>query len=178
MFNSKGPACRPPAGRTGQAGQSILEVVVASAVGILVVSALTFATIFSLRNANFAKNQAQATKLAQEGIEKVRSVRDRDGVVIFTHASGTTAKFSDLWSVRLYDSCNPCYFKFVSSDLIGGVITSYETLPNGMLGQVQMSDDSDSGVNFDKEKTISVVVKWVDFAGAHESRLKTILRRL
>lgn len=161
-------------------GQSLVEVVVASAVGILVVSALVFAAIFSLRNANFAKNQAQATKLAQEGMEKVRSNRDRDGVVIFTHDLGTTAKFSDLWSVRLYDSCIlPCYFTFkpppLSNDLNGGVITSYETLPNGMLRQVQMADD----VNFfDKEKTISVVVKWVDFAGAHESRLKTILRKL
>ena len=155
-------------------GQSLAEVIVASAVGILVVSALVFAIIFSLRNANFSKNQAQATKLAQEGMEKVRSIRDRDGVVIFTHSGGTTAKFTDLWSVRLRDSCDPCYFTFVSNNLNGGVITSYETLTNGMLRQVQMSDD----INFDKEKTISVVVKWVDFAGSHESRLKTILRKL
>jgi len=59
-------------------GQSLIEVIVACSVGILVVAALTFATIFSLRNANFAKNSAQATKLAQEGIERVRTGRDRN----------------------------------------------------------------------------------------------------
>ena len=63
---------------SNQSGQSLIEVIVAAAVGILVVTALTFATIFSLRNANFAKNSALATKLAQEGIEWVRTGRDRN----------------------------------------------------------------------------------------------------
>lgn len=61
-----------------QNGQSLVEVIIASTVGILVVVALTFATIFSLRNASFSKNSAQATKLAQEGIERVRKGRDRN----------------------------------------------------------------------------------------------------
>lgn len=64
-----------------EAGQSLVEVVIASMVGILVVSALTFATIFSLRNANFAKTSAQATKLAQEGLELVRTGRDKGGSI-------------------------------------------------------------------------------------------------
>lgn len=59
-------------------GQSLIEVIIAATVGIMVVSALTFATIFSLRNANFAKTSSQATKLAQEGIERVRTGRDRN----------------------------------------------------------------------------------------------------
>jgi DNA-binding NarL/FixJ family response regulator len=44
-------------------------------VAIIVVGALTFATIASLRNAQFSQNQAQATKLAQEGLEKVKSLK-------------------------------------------------------------------------------------------------------
>lgn len=157
-------------------GQTLMEVVVAVAVGILVVAALVFATIFSLRNANFAKNQAQSTKFAQEGIEQVRSIRDRDGAVFFTHSGGSTSKFSDLWSVRLSDSCTPCFFTLVSSsnNLNQAAAQSFETLTNAMQRQVQISDD----VNFDKEKTITVVVKWSDFAGPHESKLTTVLRKL
>lgn len=59
-------------------GQTLIELIVVIAVIIVVVAALTFATIASLRNANFSQNQAQATKLAQEGLEKVRILRDRD----------------------------------------------------------------------------------------------------
>lgn len=62
-------------------GQSLLELVVSIAIAILVLGALTFAIITSLRNASFASNQAQATKLAQEGLENVRSTRDRGGAL-------------------------------------------------------------------------------------------------
>lgn len=59
-------------------GQSLLELVIVIAVMVVVIGALTFATIASLRNAQFSKNQAQATKLAQEGLEWVRTGRDRN----------------------------------------------------------------------------------------------------
>lgn len=74
-------------------GQSLAEVIVAATVGILVVSALTFATIFSLRNANYAKTAAQATKLAQEGIERVRTGRDRNQII-----SGLTGSSVVSWN--------------------------------------------------------------------------------
>lgn len=59
-------------------GQTLLELVVVVAVSVIIVGALVFATIASLRNAQFSKNQALATKLAQEGIERVRIGRDRN----------------------------------------------------------------------------------------------------
>lgn len=179
-------------------GQTLLEMVVVIAVALLVVSALTFATIASLRNSQFAKNQAQATKLAQEGVEKVRSIRDRDGSVIFEYASGgnnpKTEKFSNLWALNMsndYCGKHACYFKLaqdlstkmdvltnegVDDDVIDNIRATnldYETI-NNFKRQVQISDFSIPK----QEKTVTVVVTWTDFAGSHESRITTILRRL
>lgn len=75
-----------------QAGQSLIEVIIAISVGILVVTALTIATIFSLRNAQFSKNSAQATQLAQEGIDRVRTGRDRNQCI-----NGLTSPSVNSW---------------------------------------------------------------------------------
>ena len=95
-------------------GQTLLELIVVVTVGIVIVAALTFIIIFSLRNADLAKNQTQATKLAQEAVEKVRSIRDTDGGVTFVAAT----KFSDLWAITLSSSCSPCYFNLAGNVLI------------------------------------------------------------
>ena len=95
-----------------QKGQTLIEMIVVISVGVLVVGGLVFATISSLRNANYAKNQVQVTKLAQEGLERVRSIRNQDGSVNFSHGSGlTTTKFSDLYGVKMTNTCDPCKFK-------------------------------------------------------------------
>ncbi len=157
-----------------ESGQSLVEVIVAATVGILVVSALTFATIFSLRNASFAKNSAQATKLAQEGIEKVRTIRDRDGKISYTGGNISVSKFSDLYDASLSFNCpSNCYFYFnAASMLAGGTNVNLEPILPGFQRQFLIEDEG-SG-----QKRITVVVQWTDFAGPHESRLTTILRKL
>lgn len=166
-----------------QAGQSLIEVIVAATVGIMVVGALTFATIFSLRNANFAKNSAQATKLAQEGIEKIRTLRDRDGLVIYTSGGVTVSKFSDLYNPALSFSCslniNNCYFYFnVAGTLTGGTSANFDSNITPNFQRQFLIEDADPG-----QKKITALVKWSDFAcgatpNCHESRLTTILRKL
>lgn len=158
-----------------QKGQSLIEMIVVITVGLLVVGALTFTTLFSLRNAQFSKTSAQATKLSQEGVEKVRSIRDRDESVIFTTTNFVTSKFSDLWALKMSDSCNPCYFRLTAAGgLNEGTAATFENLGSGLERQVQISDD----VNFGSEKNITVVTHWSDFAGIHESKLSTILRKI
>lgn len=157
-------------------GSSLIEVIIAATVGILVITALTFATIFSLRNANFAKNSAQATKLAQEGIEKVRSIRDRDqdNKVAYTVAPGDTRiKFSQLWNINFVCPTN-CYFYLNTDVLTGGTVGFFENLPPAFKRQVSITDGSPA----DQQKIITVIVVWTDFAGSHESKLTTILRKL
>lgn len=150
-------------------GESLVEVIIAATVGVLVVTALTFATIFSLRNANFAKNSAQATKLAQEGIEMVRTLRDRDGDVSYTDVS----KFSDLWAITFSCPSN-CYFRFYLGILSGGTDVNFEDIPPNFnfKRQFQIEDHEID------QKKITSVVQWSDSAGIHESKLTTILGKL
>lgn len=160
-------------------GQTLLEVIVTSAVGILVVSALTFAVIFSLRNATLAKNQAQATKLAQEGIERVRSGRDKSaGITGFSLGGQNVDSWddSDLWSNQITPNCNPCYFKINSSSQLQyiGTLSNGESIPPFVRAMML----SDSATTYAVEKNVTVIVQWSDFAGSHESRLTTILRKL
>lgn len=154
MLNEKGPAltgsstCR-------QAGQSLLELVVSMAVAILVLGSLAFAIITSLRNAQFASRQTQSTKLAQEALEKVRSLRDRGG-----------AEATDIFACE-----DTCYFKFNENGSFGGAgPTIFEERPP-FKRQIQIENYGENN----NQKQVTVVVKWDDAAGPHESRLTTIL---
>jgi len=182
-------------------GQSLIELVVVVAVIVIVVGALTFATIASLRNASFSKNQAQATKLAQEGIERVRTGRDRNKVI--THGGGLGSVISwdgnnlgqgKFWDYLINGNCGnlqlaPPVYCFFNVDNEGklayltayGPISSQPTLPPGVESippfsrAVVISDDTTtSGV----QKTVTVIVTWKDVSGPHESRLTTILRKI
>lgn len=59
-----------------QAGQSLLEILLAFGVSILVLSAVIVGIITSLSNAQTSKNQNLANAYAQEGMAVVRQLRD------------------------------------------------------------------------------------------------------
>lgn len=181
-----------------EAGQSLIEVIVAIAVGTLVVSALTFATIFSLRNANFSKTSAQATKLAQEGIERVRAGRDRNQCLTLPpdvnswKGDNSSCPGGSIWDYQISGnglcddpSLGKCYFNVG----LGGILTNIgfasalfpaslaEGIPTAnpvFRRAVLLSDDS----TYATQKTVTVIVRWSDFAGEHESKLTTILRKI
>jgi type II secretory pathway pseudopilin PulG len=62
-----------------QKGQSLLEVLTALGVAAVVIVALSILAVSSLRNAQHARSQTEATKFVNEGIEQVRTVRDQKG---------------------------------------------------------------------------------------------------
>lgn len=174
--------------KLGNRGQTLVEVIVVLTVGILIIGALTFAIISSLRNAQLAKNQTQATKLAQEAVEKVRSVRDRGDPIGGNFTIGGTLIDSwqdpDLWNLQVISTCPPpntnCYFKFGTSGF--EFITSSSDIPSsaelvdGRFKRVEiLSDDAST---FTTQKKLTVIVRWADFAGNHESKLVTILRKI
>jgi Tfp pilus assembly protein PilV len=57
------------------AGQILIEVLVALSVIVVVVSIVTITTATSLSNVEFSRTQNQATQYAQEGMETIRSLR-------------------------------------------------------------------------------------------------------
>lgn len=167
-------------------GESLMELVVVITVILIVTGALVLATISSLRNAQAAKNQSQATKYAQEGLEAVRAGRDRDGTINFT-LSQTTWKNPAFW-IPITNLCGvtPCYFKLSAVNLslvgnganfnsFGNFAAFAESLLNGQFARAIIIEDDTS---YSLQKSVTSVVKWRDFSGEHESRLTTILRRL
>lgn len=171
---------------SNEKGQSLIELVVVMAVGAIVIASLAFATIASLRSSQLAKNQAQATKLAQEGIEKVRAIRDRDDNITASALFGspTPDKFSRLYTINMSSLCtninpldnDPCYFIFVSGVPNQASDVSFETLQSGLFErQIRIADQSST---YGTEKHITLVVKWKDFSGDHQSQLTTVLRKV
>lgn len=59
-------------------GQSLIESVLALALISIVLSSIGGVIVTSLSNANFGKTQAAATQYAQEGIETLRQIRNRN----------------------------------------------------------------------------------------------------
>lgn len=57
-------------------GQTLFEVTIAVAVAVMVIISIVAAATVSVRNANFARNQAEATRFAQEALEWIRAQRD------------------------------------------------------------------------------------------------------
>ncbi len=64
-------------------GQTIIEGVVALSAIIVVLTAISIATITSLNNSQFIKNQSLASKLAQQTMEGFRYVRNNDPNTFF-----------------------------------------------------------------------------------------------
>jgi Tfp pilus assembly protein PilW len=68
-------------------GQSLVEVVVAIAIVILIVSGLVVSVITSLRSAQSSRNRSIATKLTQDGMEIIRNLRDNGWNQFITYHS-------------------------------------------------------------------------------------------
>lgn len=184
---------------SNEKGQSLMELVVVIAVMVTVIGALTFATIASLRNAQFAKNQAQATKYAQEALEWARTGRDRNQCIsnLDTSVNSWNGSVScpgssgAIWSYTITGISNncenlttssKCYFKVDPSgslNMVGYSQTTFplifaESIPPNFKRVITLSDDA----SFASQKTVTAIVTWTDFSGPHESRLTTILRKI
>lgn len=154
-------------------GQTLMELVVVVGVSAIVVGALVFATVASLRNASFSKNQAQATKLAQEGIERVRAGRDRNSTIYnlrMGNADVSNWQDNDLWINQIDGSYN---FSVAPDGALTRIYNSGESI-GPFYRLVILSDDASSAT----QKTVTVLVSWTDFSGPHQSKLVTILRKL
>lgn len=94
---------------SNNAGQSLVEAVVATALVTLVLIGLVSAITYSMGNAQYARNKAQATKYAQEAVEWLRIQRDASWTVFYGGSSGNVACLSTLtWPpASIPPTCNP-----------------------------------------------------------------------
>lgn len=89
-------------------GQSLIEVLVALAISVVVITAVTLATISALYNSQFSKNQNLASQYAQQGMEIIRKIKVSDPST-FSSLSGEycMAEGCTLLNGNIGDDCGP-----------------------------------------------------------------------
>lgn len=64
--------------KNSQRGQTIIEAIVALVTILLIITAIAIVIVSGLSNSSFIKNQNEANKYAQQGIELVRNIQQND----------------------------------------------------------------------------------------------------
>lgn len=138
------------------AGQTLLEMVIAFLVATLVIIALATVTIRAIKNAQISENRTKAARFAQQAIEQVRAVRDQQGWTAFSsYANGCyqVNTSSSLWTLTAV-SCG--------GELISGTI---------FRRQISLTDDGANG------KNVNVTITWTDASGNQQTVIDTKLTK-
>lgn len=142
-------------------GQTLLEVLVALGVAVLLIAGLSVLAVYALRNAQHGKNIETATRLAGEGIEQVRIVRDRSGWEDFVRYDLSKCYKVDTttWVLEPLTSCN---------------VEDGETPPAFEIFKRQIKlVDVDPGD--EESRQVTVTVFWTDSQGPNQVSSDTIL---
>lgn len=142
-------------------GQSLFEVVVAIGVAALVLVAAVSLSTTSLRNTDFSKNNALATKYAQEGSEYIRQQRDTDWTSFVSNWTGGAKNLGNNFttSTSAIDS--------VFSRQVSKTVCSFY---NG-------TTTSASACSSSNIVDVYVTVTWTDGSGSHDVNDVTTLSR-
>lgn len=141
----------PPVPRSlpaGRQGQSLVEAMAAVAVTFLVVTALVVLAIGAVRSATASRNQSQAVQYVQEGIEAVRSIRDRS----FLALPPVGGPYQLVWTGTRWDWA-------------GGE----QTLSTIFKRSFTMSEETTGKL------VVALSVSWIDSTGNHKIDLVTYL---
>jgi len=136
-----------------ECGQALLELVIVLMVLGLIITAVLSVVTNSVRNARFAKDQAQASRYAQEALEWVRTQRDTAWTNLQARVDRTYCMQALSWTIA-----SVC----TSSQTIAG--TNF--VRNTTLATVDSNTIS-----------IDVNVSWVDSMGSHQARQATYLTK-
>jgi len=143
-----------------ESGQTLFELLMAIAVGSIVITALVAITTLSIRNASFAKQNAQATRYSQEAIEWLREERDKDWTSFLGKSSDTTQYYC-LTSLSWPQTGNCTSTQYITN-----------TIFKREISLISRNLDGNPG-NETVEAIVTVV--WVDSLGSHTSTLSTQL---
>src|SRR6266700_2852803 len=78
IFNFQFPACRQARSTLTSRGQTLIEMLIALAIGVTLVTSAVVAVTTSLHHAQSVQYKTQATKYAQQGMEILQQIRDSD----------------------------------------------------------------------------------------------------
>ena len=168
-----------------ESGQTLIEMLIAIAVGTLIVASILGLATRASRNANSARTAGQASKLAQQGMEIVRNIRsvDEPGYILNPPLFCLTCdQWSDLYGVDFPlgsttfvlvkpgppGACGP--LSWCLSDNSPGPETIVNDNQN-FSRIVNIRDDGTdctSNLTYAESKEVTVRVSWTDPAGPHE----------
>lgn len=171
-----------------QNGQTLIELVVGLGLIAVVITALAITTTYSLRNTQFSKNQTLATKLAQENMEKVRTIKIANyGVCLQGQPTSACSSWEEIWA-------HPFTLTGEEYTIIGGCTINgqfkdyclqYKNLSapwdllNGFTGLVIIAGENNgSGGENLNQKRVTSRVFWTDTTGQHSSDLVTVFSKL
>lgn len=171
-----------------QKGQSLLEVTVLVGLALITVTGLVIVTINGLKNSQYSQNQAQATKLAQQGMDQVKGMVSRNCAVNIggsylwfnSKTNGTDLVWAKDWStspkfrITNYNGCSDASPGLTQTTAANPDDINQLTTGGIFIRDITMSDDS-SCTQPTSCKVLTVRVFWTDYSGDHESKLVTIL---
>lgn len=152
-------------------GEGLIEVMVTIFIATVVIGAMAIATIRGVSNAQFSQSQVQATKFAQETLEQLKTIRDRNLSVSLLSAG--TMPFSQF---QQNASCpDGCYFSLNQSSLSLTQVAEpgFTALSGGLRRQINLTSSATN-----KEITATAIVSWTDAGGPHQSNLQTIFGQI
>lgn len=128
-------------------GQSLVEAIVAIGITVLVITGLVVLAVGAVRSATVSRNRALAVQYAQEGMEALRSIRDRSFAELPVGGTNRLVWTGSEWSTLAgTESLETLFTRSFTS----------ESVSSGKL-------------------KIALTVAWADSAGSHTVDLTTYL---
>jgi len=180
-----------------ESGQTLIEVVAALGVAVVVISSILGLITASNRKATLARQDSEATKLVQEGLEIVRNTRDTNAVIkagyendgggpvscvtaptpctfnaLYTYTQGTFYAHLDNSGQEILD--NPPSATDNEAQLLGGVFRREIIISDDPIGNPS-SICLDSSLTAAQVKRVTVEVDWGSPSGTQTKKATTCL---
>ncbi len=168
-------------------GQSLLEAIVTLAIALAIVTSIVSLVNKTNARSTNARQATQASKLAQEGLEIIRNIRDVDGTAVKFGLCGSSCRWGQLYGYNIVPDPKLAYLdrSCIATEgswcLRENTAPATETLILGIFNRsVKISDDpgptgdicSDAGggLGWNQTKRVTVVVEW-DSPYGHQQRM-------
>lgn len=171
---------------SGNRGQTMIEVVITLGIALIIITSIMVLVNASNRRVTIARQATQGSKLAQEGMEIVRNIRDGDQNTVkvgtkdtslgtVSCSTGSFCIWNDLYT-DTQGTLNAClYLPSGASEwnliqnVVGGDCANEQGIEGIFDREIEISDDavgspayicSDANLGYSEVKRVSVKVSW------------------